>query len=76
MRAEAGSPIVNSFITFFSFSLFGFVPLIPLIISSRLQFVQKHTYVILSGILTMITLFILGFSKSMIVKSKWYISSF
>jgi VIT1/CCC1 family predicted Fe2+/Mn2+ transporter len=41
MRAEVGQPIVNSLITFFSFSLLGFIPLIPLIISSWLNFAKK-----------------------------------
>lgn len=76
MRAEVGQPIVNSLITFFSFSLLGFIPLIPLIISPWIKFAKKETYVIVSGVLTMAILFILGFSKSLLVKSKWYVSSF
>lgn len=70
LQLQGGSPLLNSNITFLSFTLFGFIPLIPLMFYSRFNKVPKETFVLISGVITMVTLFILGFSKSRIVKSR------
>ena len=76
LNIEAGNPVTSSLITFASFSIFGFIPLVPLLFTNRIGIPQKNTVVVASAVITLGVLFILGFSKSFLVKSKWYISSF
>jgi VIT1/CCC1 family predicted Fe2+/Mn2+ transporter len=66
------SPFLNSLVTFFAFAIFGLMPLLPFIVAKGQRLEWNNTYVLVSAILTVFFLFILGFSKSLIVLSKWY----
>jgi VIT1/CCC1 family predicted Fe2+/Mn2+ transporter len=66
------SPYMNSLVTFFAFTIFGLMPLLPFIVAKGQKLEWKDIYVLVSAILTVFFLFILGFSKSLIVQSKWY----
>ena len=41
LQLEEGNPLLNSFLTFISFTLFGFIPLIPLLFSFKFQNIRK-----------------------------------
>jgi VIT1/CCC1 family predicted Fe2+/Mn2+ transporter len=62
-------------VTFLSFAIFGLMPLLPFIIAKAAKIQYKSDYVIISSVLTVFFLFVLGFSKSLVVLSKWYLSS-
>lgn len=67
------SPIKNAFVTFISFSLFGFIPLLAYIVASYISVIQNNTFLIAS-ILTGLTLFALGALKVRITAKNWFIS--
>lgn len=69
------SPIKNALVTFFSFSLFGFVPLAAYIFSSMIPFIQSNTF-LTACILTGSTLFTLGALKVRITARNWFVSGF
>lgn len=64
------TPIKNAVVTFFSFFVFGFVPLLAYVISMVFPFMLAHAFLVAS-ILTGVTLFVLGAIKSSITHSKW-----
>lgn len=63
-------PIYNALITFCSFILYGFIPLIAYVFASFSTFLMENTFVV-AGILTGLTLFILGAIKSKLTLTNW-----
>lgn len=74
LSSDDENPLTNSLVTFFSFGIFGLMPLLPFVVAKGSQLPWQDTYVWVSAILTVIFLFILGFSKSLIVLSRWWYS--
>lgn len=72
LSSDDENPFVNSLVTFFAFAIFGLMPLLPFVVAKGQKLEWKDMYVWVSAILTVFFLFVLGFSKSMIVLSKWY----
>jgi len=72
LSSDDESPFINSLVTFFAFGLFGLMPLLPFVVAKGQDLPWKNMYVWVAAILTAFFLFILGFSKSLIVLSKWY----
>lgn len=70
--ADEESPFINCVVTFFSFGIFGLMPLLPLIVAKGAKLPWKDIYILVSGILTFVFLFVLGFSKSLVTMTKWY----
>jgi VIT1/CCC1 family predicted Fe2+/Mn2+ transporter len=66
------SPVKNALVTFFSFGLFGFVPLLAFVVGQLLPatLVREHTFATAS-VLTGITLFALGALKVRITGHNW-----
>jgi VIT1/CCC1 family predicted Fe2+/Mn2+ transporter len=64
------NPFKNALVTFFSFALFGIVPLIPFIVGYIAKMEEGLFYV--STIMTAVFLFILGVTKSMFSYAKWW----
>lgn len=69
------NPIRNSVVTFFSFLIFGLMPLIPFLIASLNGLSLDKTYTIITNVISLFFLFILGFSKSFVTNAKWYFST-
>lgn len=67
------SPLKSAIITFFSFGIFGFIPLIAYIVSSSIPFIAQNTFVVAS-VLTGMTLFGLGAAKVKVTGKNWFIS--
>lgn len=63
-------PIKNALVTFFSFFVFGLVPLLAYILSTFIPFMLENAF-LLASILTGTTLFTLGAVKSRITQSNW-----
>jgi VIT1/CCC1 family predicted Fe2+/Mn2+ transporter len=59
-------------VTFFAFAILGLMPLLPFVVARGQGLEWQDSYVWISAILTGFFLFVLGFSKSMIVLTKWY----
>ena len=68
---EAGSPIKNEFVTFFSFASFGLIPLLAYIFATFIPGLVERSFV-LAIVLTALTLFTLGASKSRVTHSNWF----
>jgi VIT1/CCC1 family predicted Fe2+/Mn2+ transporter len=68
---DNSSPLKNSLVTFGSFAVFGFIPLIAFTIAQLYQSLQDSTFLIAS-VMTGATLFILGALKVRITNQKWY----
>jgi VIT1/CCC1 family predicted Fe2+/Mn2+ transporter len=64
----------NSLVTFFSFAIFGLMPLIPVIVAYTHHSSVTNAYFAASIVVSAFFLFILGFSKSFVTGIKWYIS--
>lgn len=56
----------NGFVTFLSFALFGFIPLIPYVIGCGIMNKSEH-YLLISLILAGILLFSLGYAKAVLI---------
>jgi vacuolar iron transporter family protein len=67
------SPLKNSFVTFFSFAVFGFVPLAIHLLTFFVPSFPLDPFVV-AGILTGLTLFTLGALKSKITERHWFAS--
>lgn len=67
------SPLKNAIVTFGSFLLFGFIPLIIFIIAFLFPELEEKTFLIAS-VLTGAALFILGSLKVRITEKNWFIS--
>ncbi|MGY0836096.1 VIT1/CCC1 transporter family protein [Aerococcus urinaeequi] len=63
-------PIYNALITFCSFIVYGFIPLIAYVFASFSPFLMENTFVV-AGVLTGLTLFILGAIKSKLTLPNW-----
>ncbi|MBC2580957.1 VIT1/CCC1 transporter family protein [Clostridium sp. DJ247] len=70
---ENESAVGNALVTFFSFLIFGFIPLVAYVVSKFIPGIQQDTFMI-TCILTGITLFILGMIKVKITGKNWFIS--
>jgi VIT1/CCC1 family predicted Fe2+/Mn2+ transporter len=66
------SAFKNSLVTFFSFSLFGLMPLIPVIAGKTHGADLDTNYIIAVIVIAVFFLFVLGFSKSFVTGIKWY----
>ncbi len=69
------SPLRNAIVTFTSFIIFGFVPLIIYVVAWLVPTVEYNSFFVAS-ILTGITLFILGAVKVRLTGKNWVISGF
>ncbi|MGV8168686.1 MAG: VIT1/CCC1 transporter family protein [Candidatus Nanoarchaeia archaeon] len=69
------SPLKNALVTFFSFALFGLVPLLAYVLAMWLGVFSASTFLI-ACILTGITLFILGSVKTKVTGKSWFKSGF
>lgn len=67
------SPLKNAIVTFLSFAIFGFVPLITYILARFIPGPESQTF-LTASILTAITLFTLGALKTKVTSQKWYVS--
>ena len=70
---EYESPLKSGFITFFSFLIFGFIPLVPYFFNNQVSYSALFVISILS---TGLALIILGFIRALISKSSLIISIF
>ncbi len=70
---ENESPIKNALVTFFSFSVFGFIPLGAYVLSTFISSFQNSTFLIAS-ILTGLTMFTLGALKVRMTGKNWFLS--
>lgn len=70
---ENESPVKNALVTFFSFSIFGLIPLIAYVFSKFIPVLNRDTNMfLLSCILTALTLFTLGSLKVKITGKNWF----
>lgn len=65
------SPLKNALVTFFSFGIFGFIPLAAYVASSFIPGMQEKTF-ITASILTGLTLFVLGALKVKFTGKSWF----
>lgn len=64
---DDSNPFWNGVVTFLSFVLFGFIPLIPYVISYGIKKDNHTQYLLISLILGGVELFSLGFAKAVLV---------
>jgi VIT1/CCC1 family predicted Fe2+/Mn2+ transporter len=64
------SPLKNAFVTFFSFLIFGFIPVLAYVLALWIGIFQSSTFII-ACILTGITLFTLGALKVKVTGKNW-----
>ncbi len=69
------SPLKSAFVTFISFNLIGFIPLLAYVLSYFSDSFRSNTFT-LSIILTSIAFFIVGSVKGRIVSTSWLYSGF
>lgn len=67
------SPLKNALVTFFSFGVFGFIPLLAYVMARFIPFFDAHTLVLASA-LTAIALFVLGVQKVHFTNKHWFTS--
>jgi VIT1/CCC1 family predicted Fe2+/Mn2+ transporter len=67
------SPLANAAATFFSFVVFGFIPLLTYVLAAVVPFLHAHTFPIAAA-LTGATLFALGAVKVRITGKNWLLS--
>ncbi len=65
------SPVKNAIVTFLSFAIFGFVPLVAYVLARLIPGIQTYTFLI-ACILTGLTLFTLGALKVKVTGKKWF----
>jgi VIT1/CCC1 family predicted Fe2+/Mn2+ transporter len=70
---EDESPVKNALVTFFSFFIFGFIPLAAYVASSFIPGIKSISF-LLACIMTGITLFILGALKVRVTGRNWLAS--
>jgi vacuolar iron transporter family protein len=71
---ESGqSPVKNALVTFGSFCLFGFVPVLTYVLLSFLPFIKPVAF-LAASVLTGLTLFTLGALKTRFTGRSWFIS--
>ena len=67
------SPFANAVATFFSFAVFGFVPLLTYVVATFVPFLHANSFLI-AALLTGATLFALGAVKVRITGKNWFLS--
>jgi len=75
MIEDKESPLKNAIVTFLSFVIFGFIPLITYVLANFIPGLSKYTF-IFAIILTGLTLFILGALKVKFTDKNWLKSGF
>ena len=70
---DGTSPIKNALVTFVSFNLVGFIPLLAYVLSYFFTTLSESAFT-LSVVLTSCAFFIVGSVKATIVDKKWYLS--
>jgi len=70
---EQESPVKNALVTFFSFAIFGFVPLVAYVLARVVPFLAANTFIV-ACVLTGLTLFGLGAQKVRITNKNWFVS--
>ena len=70
---DDSSPFKNALVTFISFIIFGFIPLLTYVVSKFLPFISANKF-LLASILTGLTLFTLGAVKVKITNKNWVMS--
>lgn len=70
---EEESPLKNALVTFFSFLIFGFIPVGAYVASNKIALISDNTFII-ACILTGFTLFTLGSLKVKITGKNWILS--
>lgn len=68
------SPLKTAFVTFISFNIIGFIPLLAYVLSYFSDAFREHTFT-LSIILTSIAFFIVGSIKGRIIGERWFYSA-
>lgn len=69
---EDTSPLKSALVTFVSFVVAGFMPLVAYVFSSFVQFFSQHSF-LSACILTAIVLFAVGGLRQIVTNVKWYI---
>jgi len=69
------SPLKSAIVTFISFNLIGFIPLLPYVLSYFSESFRNNTFT-LSVIFTSIAFMIVGSVKGRIVGARWFFSGF
>jgi len=72
---DTQSPLKSSFVTFSSFALAGFIPLLAYILSYFIPFFAAHQFLIAS-VMTGITLFFVGALRQLVTGVKWWKGGF
>lgn len=72
---ESESPIKNALVTFLSFGVFGFIPLLAYVLARFVPFFDEHAFILASA-LTGFTLFVLGVQKVRFTSKHWFSSGF
>lgn len=72
--ADEENPLRNSLVTFFSFIIFGLMPMIPIIIAQVNGIKLGTEFIVTTILVSLFFLFVLGFSKSFVTSAKWYFS--
>lgn len=67
------SPLKNALVTFSSFTIFGFIPLLTYVLARLIPTLNDLTFPV-ACLLTGITLFILGALKVKVTGKKWYLA--
>lgn len=67
---DTESPLKNALVTFFSFVVFGFIPVLAYIVGVKIDFIQNNVFAF-DCVLTGITLFVLGSIKAKITELSW-----
>ncbi len=65
------SPLKNAVVTFLSFGIFGFIPLLAYVVARLVPGIDNYTFII-ACILTGLTLFTLGALKVKVTGKKWF----
>ncbi|MCX7653794.1 MAG: VIT1/CCC1 transporter family protein [Fervidobacterium sp.] len=69
------SPLKSALVTFFSFIIAGFMPLIAYVFASQWYFLAQNQFLI-SCIITGITLFVVGALRQIVTGVKWFVGGF
>jgi VIT1/CCC1 family predicted Fe2+/Mn2+ transporter len=70
---EEESPVKNAVVTFFSFGIFGFIPLLAYVLARFVAFFAENAFLV-ACVLTGLTLFVLGAQKVRITNKNWFVS--
>jgi vacuolar iron transporter family protein len=70
LMEDKNSPVKKGAVTFVSFAIIGFIPLIPYILSFSSEVIKQNVYP-LSVIMTFIAFFFIGSAKVYVTKKNW-----